>query len=361
MSSPLDELPEPERLRAFDSLAESALKAWKLQAVALRRIACRENAVYEVQLEGGRRLALRVHRHGYHDRVSLESELTWMRALAMADIATPTVVPTAAGDVAVEVTGDKVSVPHLCDMLEWVEGRPLGCADDPSSLGRGKIFETYCRVGRMAARIHRHSVTWQAPEGFLRPHWDREGCLGRAALWGPWYDLDVLDSNERHVLSAAAEVLERTLLQFGKGRGVYGLVHADFVPDNLLEHDGRVVVLDFDDSGYGWYLWELATAVFWYLDTPHYVPALEGYIAGYREVRPLPDDELRLLPQFLLMRALVYMGWMRTRRSQATALRFTGRVREISFALAERVLAGNLDYRSIPLELSPLPQGGLTG
>ncbi|MEP7312600.1 MAG: hypothetical protein ABI859_08450 [Pseudomonadota bacterium] len=171
-----------------------------------------------MQVAAGGRLALRVHRYGYHDRVSLQSELTWMRALAMADIATPTVVPTPAGDVAVEVTSEKVSVPHLCDMLEWVEGRPLGSANDPGSLGRGATFGTYRRVGRMAARIHRHSATWQAPEGFVRPHWDREGCLARAALWGPWFDLDVLDSNERQVLGAAAAVLDRTLVQFGKDR-----------------------------------------------------------------------------------------------------------------------------------------------
>lgn len=356
MNSPLDGMSERERLAALDILAASALKAWELEPVALKRIACRENAVYAVDLKEGRRLALRVHRYGYHDRASLESELTWMRSLSAAKIATPAVVRTATGRATVEVTHNRVSSPHLCDMLEWVEGRPLGFAEDPGSLAKSGVFGTYRTIGRIAALIHRHSETWQSPAGFRRPHWDREGCLGHAALWGPWFELNVLEPDERYLLGAAVEILEGTLARLGKNREVYGLIHADFVPDNLIEQDGRVVVLDFDDSGYGWYLWELATAVFWHLGRTQYLPALEGYVAGYREVRPLSDDELRLLPQFLLLRALVYMGWMQTRSTRLTALRMTGRIRELCSALARRVVAGDLDYRLTTLELSPLPE-----
>ena len=356
MSNPLDNLSEPDRLAAFDSLAESALSAWGLQPVSMHRIACRENAVYSVQVEEDRRMALRVHRHGYHDRISLQSELAWMQALASVGVGTPTVVTTVAGEAMVEVTSDLAPLPHLCDLLDWVEGRPLGFAEDPDAPGERSLLEAYRTVGGIAAQIHNHSAVWQEPPGFVRPHWDLEGCLGHAALWGPWFDLEVLKTDERRLLSAAAGVVAETLQRYGKDREVYGLVHADFVPDNLIEHDGRVVVLDFDDSGYGWYLWELATAVFWYLGTPHYEPALEGYVAGYRTERSLPDDELRLLPQFLLMRALVYMGWMQTRHTQRTARRLTSRVRELSLALAARVLEGNVEYQSIPLELTPLSQ-----
>lgn len=356
MSSPLDALPEAERLAAFDKLAEQALGAWGVQAASLRRIACRENAVYAVDCGDGRRVALRVHRHGYHTRASLESEFTWARALGEVGVATATVIPTAAGESMVEVVGAGVPVPHLCDMLEWVEGRPLGLVEDPSTLGHDAISERFRTVGRIAGRIHLHSARWQPPAGFVRPHWDIEGCLGPGALWGPWYDLAVLEDEERRTLEAAAGLVQRALQGYGQSREVYGLVHADFVPDNLFEHEGRIVVLDFDDGGHGWYLWELVTAVFWYLGTPHYTPALDGYLSGYRELRPLPENELQLLPHFLLMRALVYMGWMQTRHTQRTARLFTTRVRELSLALATRLLAGESEFRSIELRLTPLPE-----
>jgi Ser/Thr protein kinase RdoA (MazF antagonist) len=358
MTSPLDSMPEAERLAAFDALANAALSSWPIQPIDTRRIACRENAVYEVTTVDGRKLALRVHRHGYQTPVSLRSEFTWMRALIEeADVETAKVVPTTDGELMVWVQAGGVPVPHLVDMLEWVEGRPLGLADDPSTFGEGSVFERYRIVGRLAARIHRHSSLWQPPADFVRLHWDREGCLGQEALWGPWSDLAVLSDAERQTLRSAVARVDDALAGLGRSRDVYGMVHADFVPDNLFVHpDGRIIVLDLDDAGHGWYLWELVTAVFWYLGTPHYTPALEGYLEGYREVFPLREEHLALLPHFLLMRALVYMGWMQSRSGQRTARLMTGRVRELSLQLAERVLAGAADYRVVPLQLTPLPE-----
>jgi Ser/Thr protein kinase RdoA (MazF antagonist) len=357
MTGPLDTLPEPERLAAFDELARVALAPWGLQSASLRRIACRENAVYEVTATDGARSALRVHRHGYHSRASLQSEFDWMRALVdEAGVVTAGVVPTLAGEAMVEMSTAAIPQPHLCDMLEWIDGRPLGLADRPETLGQGGVFERYRTVGTIAGRIHRHAATWQSPAGFVRSHWDREGCLGAAALWGPWFDLAVLTDAERGTLHAAVSQIDPVLERLGRGREVYGMVHADFVPDNLFEdRAGRIIVLDLDDAGFGWYLWELVTAVFWYLGTPHYTPALDGYLAGYREVAPLSDEHLRLLPHFLLMRALVYMGWMETRRTQHTSRMMTQRVRELSLQLARRLLDGETGFRDIPLTLTPLP------
>lgn len=352
VSSPLDLLPEAERLAAFDGLAARALADWNLQPISLERIAYRENAVYAVQVDRKRRVALRVHRHGYHDRAALESELAWMSALSLAGVATPQVIRTPAGSTVAEITTEAVPVPHLCDLLEWVEGRPVGSVEQRAAREAGSLFGIYRGVGRIAAQIHSHSAVWQPPADFVRPHWDREGCLGERALWGPWFQLDALGGPDRSRLAAAVEVIDGTLRRYGANPQVYGMVHCDFVPENLIEDGGRVTLIDFDDSGYGWYLWELATAVFWYLGTPEYRPALEGYVSGYREVRPLSDDELRLLPQFLLMRALVYMGWMQTRRTQQTARLMTARVCELSLAIAEHVLAGSREYRSIELDLA---------
>jgi Ser/Thr protein kinase RdoA (MazF antagonist) len=92
-------------------------------------------------------------------------------------------------------------------------------------------------VGWIAAQIHTHSADWNSPADFVRPHWDFEGCLGRSALWGPWFELEALEDSERCRLAATVEVVERSLQRYGKGPQVYGLVHADFVPENLIEHE----------------------------------------------------------------------------------------------------------------------------
>lgn len=358
MTSPLDDLPENRRLAMFDSLARTALAYWGLESWDIRCIAHRENAVYEVRSDDGRRLALRVHRYGYQTTESLESEFVWMRALLdRADVITAMPVPALSGQLTVEVSAPGVPVAHLCDVLQWVDGKPLGIVVDPGAeMDEQAVFDRYVTVGEIAARIHRLSATWDLPKGFARPHWDREGCLGTRALWGQWSDITTLTQAQREKLNKAVRLVDEAIGEIGYGRDVYGMVHADFVPDNLYERrDGRIVVLDLDDAGFGWYLWELVTTVFWYLGTPNYSVALRGYLEGYRTVRPLHEEELKWLPHFLLMRALVYLGWMHTRSSQRTAKLLTARIVEVSCLLADRIIAGDLEYKSIPMELSPLP------
>jgi Ser/Thr protein kinase RdoA (MazF antagonist) len=335
MSQPERLHPEPASQQTFDALATQAQGRWGLQQATRRLLARRENAVYELRRPEGERTVLRIHRHGYHTLEALQSELQWMQALNDAGVETPDVIRTADGDLFAQVRCAHTGQEHLCDLLGWVDGDALGRCEDPQSLGSAQILGTYRTVGQTAARIHQFSSTWPLPAGFTRPHWDLDGCLGEHdSLWGCWQDLAVLTPPEREVLGAGAARITTLLQAFGRAPDRYGLVHADLVPDNLIDDGQRIVVLDFDDSGFGWHLWELVTAVFWYLDTPHYAPALQGYVEGYRSVRDLPDEHLALLPAFLLLRSLVYMGWMHTRRGQPTAVQLTGHIRDTSLKLA---------------------------
>ena len=45
-------------------------------------------------------------------------------------------------------------------------------------------------------------------------------------------------------------------------RRLDGLIHADFSLANLLIHKGDLRVIDFDDCGLGWFLYDAVTSVF---------------------------------------------------------------------------------------------------
>jgi Ser/Thr protein kinase RdoA (MazF antagonist) len=158
-------------------------------------------------------------------------------------------------------------------------------------------------------------------------------------LWGSYTELAALSDDQRRLLSNAARRVREVLDEFGMTSDRYGLVHADLVPDNVMETAHGLAVIDFDDCGYGWYLWELATAVFWHIGQPTYEAARDGYIAGYRDVRDLPDDHLAIMPAILVMRALVYLGWMHSRRHTETAREHTAYVVELSIQLANEFLS----------------------
>ena len=100
---------------------------------------------------------------------------------------------------------------------------------------------------------------------------------------------------------------------------LYSMIHADFVAENLMVDGDSVRLIDFDDAGYGWHLFELATVLYFEMEEDFYPEAFQALIAGYREQRELPDSQLQHLPLFLLARGFTYLGWIHTRAETRTA------------------------------------------
>jgi Ser/Thr protein kinase RdoA (MazF antagonist) len=304
-------------LLSRDELAREALASWGLARADLRLIKHRENTVYRVTTDSGSDYALRIHRAGYHSDEAVLSELEWMAALREHDVATPVAWPTLTGGMLARVTSSRGH--HQCDLFSWVAGDPLGSAEERVFAGTEVLARIYLATGSVAARIHNHGARWLRPAGFERHSWDEQGCLGSTALWGHYGEHESLSESQLGLLDRAAARAVVALRGFGKGDDRYGLIHSDLVPDNLLDDGEVITIIDFDDCGFGWHLWDMATALFWHLDSESYETVLSSIIEGYRAHRPLPDSHLMMLPVFLFVRGLVYLGWCNTRRETDTA------------------------------------------
>jgi len=112
------------------------------------------------------------------------------------------------------------------------------------------------------------------------------------------------------VLGRLDGALHNRLFRYGPGPNRYGLIHADLRLANLLEHDGDVAVIDFDDCGWGWYLYDFGTAVSFFEHDPRVPELMDAWVRGYRTVRKLsPEDEAEI-PTFVLMRRLLLVAWL---------------------------------------------------
>lgn len=314
------ELPPAEQSARLLRLALNAIPHWDIDCVQVEPIKVRENAVFAVHTADRRRLVLRVHRLGYHSDESLRSELTWMKALAASGIEVPQVVPSRSGNAFEHVACDGVPGPRQVDVFEWIEGAQLGSveqglADDPQWVER-----TYGIVGELAARMHNQSCAWQAPAAFQRHSWCDEGLAGEKPLWGRFWELEGLQPQQRTLFEQLRARLTRDLARFGKTADRFGLIHADLIPENILIDGDRLRIIDFDDAGFGWHLFEIATSLYFIRRDRLYETARDALIAGYRRHRALPDEHLRLLPMFLAARGTTYLGWVHTRKGEATAL-----------------------------------------
>jgi Ser/Thr protein kinase RdoA (MazF antagonist) len=225
-------------------------------------------------------------------------------------------------------------------MLAWVAGEPVGSSDNGLALEPETAERLFFTAGALAARLHNHSNSMALPDSFTRHAWDAAGLVGEDPFWGRFWELGQLTPEERALLQRARAQAAQDLAAFGMGGHNYGLIHADFVPENLLNDGGRLNLIDFDDSGFGWHMFELATALYFNLDDPGYPGLVEALFAGYRSVRSLPVEHAALLPLFLFLRGTTYLGWVQTRAETATA-------RELGPMLITRACQLAVDYLAV--------------
>ncbi len=111
--------------------------------------------------------------------------------------------------------------------------------------------------------------------------------------------------------AAAAEEFRAALAQLGRGPEVFGLIHADPHPGNLLYGDGEIRPLDFDDSGHGWFLYDFAVALGAGQRRSERWPAVrDAFFGGYEGRRPVAAGSLNHLDVFFAARAISIALWV---------------------------------------------------
>lgn len=303
-----------EQMAILHRLAQTALAQWDGDFIDLELIKYRENAVFCATRADGTRSALRVHRVDYHGEDALRSELTWMEYLAIGGIGVPQIIRTRNDQHLTEVYSPELNESRYVDMLGWVSGHTLGSAEQGIRPGID-IASAFFDVGAIAARIHLRSAQWHQPNEFTRHAWDEDGLLGANPFWGRFWELDLLNTEQRGLLQAARQEARLELRRYGRAQENFGMIHADLIPDNLLIDDGKLQLIDFDDAGFGWHMFELATSLYFCQDDPNFSQIRDALLRGYDSVKPLTTADRDSLSMFLALRGMTYLGWLHTRQN----------------------------------------------
>jgi Ser/Thr protein kinase RdoA (MazF antagonist) len=329
--------PEQQSARVA-RLGRHALAAWAIEPASLELLKYRENAVFRVATARGRQYALRIHRAGYHSDAELRSELEWMRALLEDGFDVPALVPTLNGALFEVASDPEVPEPRQVDLFEWISGRQLGSVEGGVAGDTDVLVRTFHTVGELAARLHNQAARWQPPPGFTRHAWDTDGLVGEQPFWGRFWELAALSDAQRALIERARHRVRAELAALERTPRNYGLIHADFAPENLLVDGERVRLLDFDDAGFGWHLFEIATSLYFHIGQPHFDAIERATLEGYRSQRELRASDVALLPLFYAARGFTYLGWVHTRQETETARELTPALIELCCGVATRYL-----------------------
>jgi Ser/Thr protein kinase RdoA (MazF antagonist) len=330
-----DQLPHDQQLACLRQLAMAALAHYELPSNAsVTMINLSENATFRVDDPGSaRRWALRVHREGYHSEPAVASELAWLTALRR-DGAAITPVPRAGrdGELIQTVTHPSMPRPRNTVLFDWEEGTEPSESDDA-------IKQWFEVLGETTARMHEHVRGWSPPDYFTRHTWDFDTSIGNTPHWGRWRDGMGLTPEREALFQRTVDLIGRRLERFGKGPERFGLIHCDMRLANLLIDGDVAKVIDFDDCGFSWLLYDCATTVSFFEDSPEVPDLVNSWVSGYRKVRSLsPEDEAEI-PTFVMLRRLLLVAWIgshsETELAQSMGVSYT----EGTVALCENYLS----------------------
>jgi Ser/Thr protein kinase RdoA (MazF antagonist) len=311
---------DPSRHALLEVIARDALRAHGVgRDATLALLSVSENATFAVDDPAtGERSVLRVHRPGYHSRAAIESELAWIGALrAEGVVSTPQVLPTLDGGL-VAVGRHPDGERRHAVRFAWARGQePAG----------SRLVDDFRTLGTITARLHDHARRWRRPPWFTRFSWGYEESIGPRGHWGRWRDGIAVGAQEREILARLDDTLRRRLAAFGDGPDRFGLVHADLRLANLVVDvdpaasaessgdgagvgDRHVTLLDFDDCGFGWYLYDLGSSLSFMEDDPRVPELVDAWVEGYRDVGELSAEEVAELETFILLRRLLLVAWI---------------------------------------------------
>lgn len=301
---PEEDMPLADLLVHLDPLAGKSLALWDLPDGARARLLnVSENVTYLVEAPGGFRAVLRVHRAGYHSRKAIEAELSWIAALREDAVASvPGYHRGRDGQAIQKMSTEGPDGHRYLVLFEFIEG---SAPDEDGDLVPG--FED---LGAMAARMHLHSMSWPRPANFERMTWDIDQIFGANPTWGDWRAAPGVSSSVRPVLERVEATIRYRLEAFGRALGRYGLIHADMRFANLIVDGGDTWLIDFDDCGFGWFLYDFAAGISFIEDDPR-VPELKAaWLRGYCSVRPLSAQEEAEIDTFVMLRRMALLAWI---------------------------------------------------
>jgi Ser/Thr protein kinase RdoA (MazF antagonist) len=189
--------------------------------------------------------------------------------------------------------------------VSWVSGQTMSdvLSSDPSV---DRITQIYHDLGLRLAEFHDAADAWSPPKNFSRHSWNRAGLVGPQPFWGRFWDNPGLLPDERYIFTQIQDQMNEALSHLEDTLD-YGLIHADLIPDNVIIDENEITFLDFDDCGFGFRLFDIATILLKQIETHDFQDKAKALMEGYRTRR---DLDPRFVLMFLVLRSLTYVGWI---------------------------------------------------
>ena len=286
------------------SLAALITEKYGLGTVSCQLLVRNVGDTYLVEA-GQTRYILRVYRHPNRSLSQVQAEMELLTALKEAAVMVSYPIADLSG--AFIQTLDAVEGTRYAAVFSYAPGSPAAKLSD----GQLRL------LGHQMAGFHNVSATVRLSD--RRWTFDAETTLTRPLEMVRY--AFAADPEGYRWLEASAKAVQDRLAGIDTTAFSSGYCHYDFLAKNFhFDGDERLTFFDFDFFGYGWLVNDVMT--FWQhlcfdvhfgrMQQEEADRSYAVFLAAYREVRPLSDEELAVVPYLSLGWWLFYMGFYTT-------------------------------------------------
>ena len=281
-------------IKELESFSFQILSKYPIDVKSAVSINYEYNATLRIETNSGELFALRINTNSPRTPENLKAEIAWVRHLA-ADgrVKVPQPIKNLQGDFHTSILHEISGRMFHCVLYSWIEGNEL--EDEPTE-------EQLIALGAAMATMHLIAQHFTLPPGAALPRFDD-------ALW--WTEdfllseKSLLDTDAKSLISQALAAIKTGVDKlYADSKPI--LIHADMHGGNVLWHKGSLSVIDFDDSGFGLPLQDLATAMY-YLDTPEQDAAFRQ---GYESIAPIPECSEKEMKMLFLQRRIILLNYL---------------------------------------------------
>lgn len=314
--SELNVLSSEEYLRNVNRIIPKVLDLYKFSSeVNIKLLNYSENVTYLLEdIRTNISTVLRINRPEYHTINELNGEIKWLQKIMESkklEVAEP--IAGINGEYVQTIIDAESSEAYNCMLFSFLAGKA------PDETNEDNLIKEFEKLGKATALLHDHVQNWEASSKVSRFTWDEDTFFGEKPRWGSYKSARGITKEQIKLFENVEKIIIERLALFGKERARFGLVHADLRLANLLIEEEKIKVIDFDDSGFSWYLYDLGSALSFIEHKPFVPKLVESWLRGYRKVRNISHDEEMEIPTFIMTRRLVLLGWLTSHVDSDTA------------------------------------------
>ena len=235
-----------------------------------------------------RRFALKVYRTNWRAREDIQWEIETLRHMDARGVEVALPVARRDGELISEVRAPEG--PRSAVLFHWARGHAPKYTNAEHALQYGRL------LGKL------HTAGDDAPPNALRPPMDMSYLLEKplASIRTRLDDLPAVSPK----LAALEERVRAQARRAERELRDWGFCHGDVWTNNARIDGTHLVLFDFDFSGSGWHVFDLASYRWDARRKGLEVTAWKPFIEGYLQIRPTAADSLKFIGLFMILKSL---------------------------------------------------------